>query len=289
MEDEDRVSVQIASGARAAEQLVRERRRLLAPGARPRPGILLAEGDSWFDYPLTDVLSALEDHFGWEIESAADRGDNLESMAYGQAQRERFTRVFERVERRGEVPVAIVLSGGGNEFAGPELAVMLDHMGTGHGGINELITTELVQRRMREAWANLLGFTRQLAVELFGVPVRTVVHGYDYAVPDGRGFLGGAGVLPGPWLAPSYARKGIGSDSQEGLEERAALTRVLLDRYNGMLEFLVTAPGLEHVTYVDLRGVLTSPDYKDDWANELHPTASGFRAIASRINDALQA
>jgi hypothetical protein len=38
------------------------------------------------------------------------------------------------------------------------------------------------------------------------------------------------------------------------------------------------------VTFVDLRGTLSQgAGYKDDWANELHPTKSGFRAVAARI------
>ena len=282
------VSDSMARGARAAEELLRERRGLRELDARPRPGILVAEGDSWFDYPGTDVLSVLEDDFRWEVQSVAHRGDDLESMAYDRSQLEPLTRVFERVERRGETPAGLALSGGGNDFAGPELAMLLDHVGTKHGGINAVITTELVERRMREAWETLLGFTRQLAVDLFGAPIRTVVHGYDYAVPDGRGFLGGAGPLPGPWLAPSYARKGIGSRTKKGLQERTALTRDLLDRYNVMLESLVAQAGLEHVVYVDLRGVLEAPDYKDDWANELHPTRDGFETVAETIDAALR-
>jgi hypothetical protein len=35
---------------------------------------------------------------------------------------------------------------------------------------------------------------------------------------------------------------------------------------------------------VDLRGTLSQgAGHKDDWANELHPTKSGFRAVAAKI------
>jgi hypothetical protein len=44
-------------------------------------GVLLAEGDSWFDYPLEDVLSALELR-GYDVESVAHMGDLIEDMAY---------------------------------------------------------------------------------------------------------------------------------------------------------------------------------------------------------------
>jgi hypothetical protein len=40
------------------------------------------------------------------------------------------------------------------------------------------------------------------------------------------------------------------------------------------------------VLHVDLTGTLQT---KNDWANELHPTNSGFRALADKIDAALQA
>src|SRR5690242_5010477 len=55
-----------------AEALAEKRRRapaarripaktMAALGPREAAGLLIAEGDSWFDYPLHDVLSMLED------------------------------------------------------------------------------------------------------------------------------------------------------------------------------------------------------------------------------------
>lgn len=46
-------------------------------------GVIVAEGDSWFDYPLIgkrDILDVLED-YGYQVESVADMGDTVESMA----------------------------------------------------------------------------------------------------------------------------------------------------------------------------------------------------------------
>ena len=47
----------------------------------------------------------------------------------------------------------------------------------------------------------------------------------------------------------------------------------LIDRFNGMLQRLVQEPEFGNVHYIDLRGTLTnSANYKDWWANELHPS-----------------
>src|SRR5688500_17382096 len=51
-------------------------------GKAARAGVLVAEGDSWFDYPWHDVLRILEDHHGYDVESVAHKGDSIESMAY---------------------------------------------------------------------------------------------------------------------------------------------------------------------------------------------------------------
>src|SRR5512143_3577372 len=50
-------------------------------GAPATAGVLIAEGDSWFDYPLQDVLKLLEDEHGFDVESVAHRGDRIEDMA----------------------------------------------------------------------------------------------------------------------------------------------------------------------------------------------------------------
>ena len=45
---------------------------------------------------------------------------------------------------------------------------------------------------------------------------------------------------------------------------------------------------LDHVRYVNLRKTLAGDStYKRDWANELHPTERGFRAVAMKIASAI--
>jgi hypothetical protein len=44
-------------------------------GAEKTAGALIAEGDSWFDYPMQDVLRLLEDDYLFDAESVAHKGD----------------------------------------------------------------------------------------------------------------------------------------------------------------------------------------------------------------------
>jgi hypothetical protein len=120
---------------------------------------------------------------------------------------------------------------------------------------------------------------------VLGRVVPTVIHGYDYPVPDGRGYMGGLWVLPGPWLAPGFRKKGY-EDSL--LQLRCELMTQLIDRFNSVIQGIAGKPGLGHLHYLDLRGTLPKQtaggDYKRWWNDELHPTERGFHKIAIRFD-----
>lgn len=262
---------------------------LRAIGGPMSAGVLVAEGDSWFDYPLSDVLRLLEDRHGYEVESVAHKGDRVEDMAYGLGQLEEFTRRLEKLLRRQIIPKAVLVSGGGNDVAGAEFAMLLNHARSPVVGLNQHILTGVVDERIHFAYVTILSAITRLCERRLDRRLPILVHGYDYPVPDGRGFpggwLGGWGPLPGPWLEPGFREKGY-----EELKSRIALARQLIDRFNAMLQDLVGLPDFSHVRYIDLRNTLASgKDYKKDWANELHPTREGFARIAQRFASELAA
>lgn len=286
-----------AGGANLADLVLRRRLLALAVAARkPKLGLLIAEGDSWFDYPFCDVLEVLEGQ-GYDVESVAHRGDNLEDMAHDPGQVERLTRAFEKARERGKKPRAILLSGGGNDIAGEEFAMLINHANSGLPALNATVADGLICERLRTAMASLIGVVTRLSESLFSERTRVVLHGYDYPVPDGRGWLGGAWILPGPWLEPGFRRKGhFAASSRERLSVLGANSVVLhdlIDRYNLMLSGLVrdlASGGTSHVRYVDLRGTLSAAlpsGYKADWGNEMHPTKPGFAKVAAKIAAAI--
>lgn len=276
--------------ARAREALAdrdrakaRRRRALRGLAAADSRGVLIAEGDSWFDYPFDDVLAELEDQFGFDVESVAHRGDTIEDMAYGKGQFEAFVRCLDRALRRGAQPVAVLLSGGGNDIAGDHFGMMLDNARAARAGLNDAVLEGVVDERLAEAYVVLVEAISETCRQRLGRAVPILVHGYAHPVPDGRGFLGGWGPLPGPWLEPGFRRKGYAE-----LAERVRIARVLIDRFNAMLQRLAQRRGFEHVRHVDLRQTLSpGPDYKQWWADELHPTSKGFRAVARKFADSI--
>ena len=71
-----------------------------------------------------------------------------------------------------------------------------------------------------------------------------LLHGYGHPVPDGRGFLGGFWVLPGPWLKPGFSAKGY-----DDIAKNVGILVDLIDRFNGLLESIAGSKGFEHVTF----------------------------------------
>jgi len=254
----------------------------VAPAARVKltsAGVLIAEGDSWFDYPLHDVLKDLEDLYGYDVESVAHKGDTVEDMAYSDAQLEDFTRRLEKVLRTGVKPRAVLVSGGGNDITGDQFAMLLNHAASGIGGLNGAVMTGIIDERLYDAYVTILSAVTAICEQQIGETVPIVVHGYDYPVPDGRGFLGGWWFLPGPWLDPGFRQKGYGT-----MARRRLVIKELIDRFNTMLRTVSRLPQFGHVKHLDLRGTLsTGPKYKDWWANELHPGPKGFEAITAKF------
>lgn len=265
----------------AASRLPAKARALF--GSSQSRGVLIAEGDSWFDYPMQDVLRLLEDDYLYDVESVAHKGDNVEDMAHSMGQFEEFARRLEKLLRDGKVPRAILLSGGGNDIAGDEFVILVNHATSTLPALNEDIVRGVIDVRLKEAYVRILSGLTAITKAYLGRPLPVVMHGYDYPVPDGRGFMGGWWKLPGPWLKPAFQRKG-----HDDLAKNTSLIAQLIDRFNTMLATVGALPEFAHVRYLDLRGTLKNDGtYKKHWANEMHPSAAGFDLVTKKFADAI--
>jgi lysophospholipase L1-like esterase len=249
----------------------------------PAARCVVAEGDSWFDYPRSDVLDALEDDHDIRIEKVAQAGDTIEDMAFNPRQIGELARRYERLLRDQRQVNAVLISGGGNDITGDVFEMVLEHLHSGKPAVNATIARELIDVRVRDAYLRIIGTVMGLSEAYLGRQVPIIAHGYAYPVADGRGFMGGAWFLPGPWLSPGFDRKGI-----DDMSARRAVMRDLIDRFNLMLSGLAADPAVGAAfRYVDVRAVLSdelkADQYKRDWANELHPTPTAFRRVAAAI------
>jgi lysophospholipase L1-like esterase len=252
-------------------------------GASKSVGVLIAEGDSWFDYPMQDVLRLLEDDYLFDVESVAHKGDCVEDMAHSEGQFEEFARRLEKLLRDAKVPRAILLSGGGNDIAGDEFALLLNHAASTLPALNEDIVRGVIDVRLKAAYASIISGLTAIAKSYLGRAIPIIAHGYDYPVPDGRGFMGGWWKLPGPWLKPGFQRKG-----HADIAKNTLLIAEVIDRFNTMLAGVSARPEFAHVRYLDLRGTLKHDStYKKHWANELHPNAAGFDLVTKKFADVI--
>lgn len=242
-------------------------------GARPAGAraAIVAEGDSWFDFPLgTDVLDCLYARHPFKIHRFSRRGDTLENMIYGSNPHEppSIERVLNEVRLRQ--PVAFLFSGGGNDIAGPELGAFLNHAASGLDVVRDGYAREVIGSAFRKYFADLF---RRVSETQPGI--RIVAHGYGYPIPDGRGVNFLIFRVAGPWLLPALERKGI--EPEDGRE----ILRALIDLFNETLESL--RDEFPNFRYVDLRGQIVAAD----WRDELHVRNSAFALIADRFAEAI--
>jgi hypothetical protein len=277
------LATRAAGAMRALNDVARWRRRRRFEAAAPddpRP-VLLAEGDSWFQFPFMqdDVVDQLGARFRIRCLSAA--GDTLRNMAVENPE------YLETLEDQAALPGlrAFLFSGAGNDFLGEEdgqslLAQVVRPRSTGLSAEAYIDTPALRERLdfVRDALRTLLRTVQQVRPGL-----RVVLHGYDYAFPFGgpqeaRGKV--AYARQDQWIAgPLGVHRGAHEyDTQRGI------VVALVDRLNGLLASLCggnTAGGeFAHAWHADLRGTLTRPS---DYADELHPRDAGFRTVAAKI------
>jgi lysophospholipase L1-like esterase len=253
------------------------------------PGRLIAEGDSWFCGLLgVDLVDMLEEQ-GYTVESVARPGDGLEDMIRA-AQLAEFCRTLERRLILNDPPKAVLLSAGGNDVVRDNLKKLLKPSTAAKPipadkAIDSKKARQVIDRHMRDEMVKIFSAISQVCSKNSFAPIPILVHGYDYPIPDGRS-LTGVPKNPLSWLYPALTAMGYAD-----LEAGKNIMRQLIDRLNKMLAGIADLPGLGHVKHVDLRGTLSSSpeDYQRFWANELHPTADGFRLLCDRMVQVIEA
>lgn len=247
------------------------------------PGeVLVAEGDSWFDYSLAglDIIDCLKKFYGYRIHNVAKGGDTLDNMAWGTGYNDNWVRKNPPLEKtlsavRKYRPKVVLLSGGGNDLAGSELLSFLNHKSSGLDAIRQPYTDFMLKTYFRKAFEKIIH-----SVWDIDSSIHIVTHGYGYGVPDGRAvfrFLGLSFV--GPWLRPSLTAKGY-----DQKHEREKIIRNLIDIFNDMLDELASDDEQKRIHYINLRTFLKH----EDWANELHLKNSAYRRVAGKFDRRIQ-
>ena len=249
-----------------------------APAA-PMPLVMLAHGDSWFDYPLsgnslslrsTDIIAQLEmtGNINPFILNISHYGDaTTDEMSWPKQER-----MIESLQNPANwmdegKPDAILFSGGGNDIVGDKFCIFVDYAAPGATGLNAGRFDEAIGM-VEASYLDLFVFRDQYAP---GVPV--IGHCYDFPIPNGA-----HPDCVGPWLKPSLDYCGW------NLVQGTAIARTALLDFKALLVELANDPANNFIM-VDTQGLLSPAD----WANELHPYPNGFKTIAAKFVDALRA
>lgn len=221
---------------------------------------VVAEGDSWFQYPifLTDTIDHLTnlEKFDYAIYCASEAGDLLENMVL---ENELSQAVADND------PDVVLLSGGGNDMVGKG---RLLHMI--HSFDKKLRPEEYPNEKFSEFLDKLEELYRRLFDRLLRMKphLKLVVHGYDFVLPDN-----------GKWLGKPLKKAKINSVA---LQKKIA--KEFINRFNERL-IALQEEYKGSVFYADCRGLITK---KKDWYDELHPSSEAFLAVAEKFDECIK-
>lgn len=255
----------------------------------PRP-VLVAEGDSWFQFPILiqETIDQLTDDYNiWCISAA---GDTASNMVYGRPE------YVAELKRFGPDVRGFLFSAAGNDILGNDAATgrsaLFDIVKPFNGQPNDAegqIDAAVLAERLdvlRRAYEDVIRNARQaLPAAAGGRPLPIFIHGYDYCFP----YPWGANDPRNPsyaendeWLGSVFEARGIAAAHGE---LRRDIVARLIDALYSMLGQLAADPAQTGVWLVDCRNAM--PDVTD-WADEIHGTSAGFAKVAARFRQSLR-
>lgn len=229
----------------------RQRRYRQKIAANPAIIKIVAEGDSWFQYPflLEDIIDQIMDQPDLAVLCFSAAGDLLRDMI---SSAEYITAIEQ------EDPEFFLISGGGNDLVG--------------GGRLSSLTTPFTPGRSPADYLNgaFTGFEAEIQSyyhRLFTTltsrfpRMYILCHGYDYPVPR-----------QGIWLGDPLRQNGI-----QDPELQRQIVAAMMDRVNGVIQQV--AANFANVRYLNLRNTIPV----NGWFDELHPQNPGFSQLANRF------
>lgn len=223
----------------------RFQRRLESGYAGP---IIVAEGDSWFQYPifLDDVIDHLSRDYAVLCLSAA--GDKLSQMV----QQDEYLKAI--VQNRAD---CFLISGGGNDLVGDgQLKRWLVDYDPDRSAAEHLVPE--FDDLIKELMVQYNGIFRRVREE--SPATRILCHCYDDPIPT-----------DGKWLGEPMRKRGIVNP----LIQRGIATEIIQRFATALRQMVSLHP---NVTLVETRGAVG-----ERWFDELHPTDSGYKAVADRF------
>ena len=248
--------------------------KLLATAAAATPLQVFAEGDSWFEYPVPlfggGIIPRLEKALGVPVLNLATAGDEVRYML-GVKERKLLIEQFTKGCPAGGPWDAMLFSGGGNDIVDNPMVLWIKDFNATlpPAALIHQARLDAALALVRAGYEDLIGLRDSLSPQ-----TRLFFHGYDFAIPDGRGVC-----FLGPWLKPTFDLRGFPTQAS-----RFAVMKILLQQFAAMLQSLASSHA--HVTFINTQGTLAPTP--SSWHNELHPSKDGFKAFVALFHQALK-
>lgn len=246
-----------------------------APATLTTPLQILAEGDSWFDYPKPffggGIVPRLESLIGVPILNLAKAGDEARYMLGVDERRTLATQLTNGCPAGGPWDV-VLFSGGGNDIVDDPMCLWLRDFtpGAPAAALVDQPRFDTALALVRAAYEDLITVRDRVSPG-----THLLFHCYDFAIPDGRGVC-----LLGPWMKPAFDLRGFPT-----LAARTPVVKEMLQQFATMLAQVVA--GHANVSLVNGQGLLAPQP--SSWDNELHPKGAGFDKHAQLFRSTLQA
>jgi hypothetical protein len=234
---------------------------------------VLAVGDSWFWYPVNNLLIPIYSVLGGSKCVFALGNNGAEAVEYIKYYR---GDVQESLDAwKGSIE-AVLISGGGNDFAGlDDMFRIIQTQCDGYTTVDECFNSGEPKGVFDEVAAAYSELVDMIFASVPGAKI--FLHNYDRAIPTGKGFMG-----LGNWLKEPMKQADVDLSLQQGIVNR------LLFEFTQRLK--AQAARSSQIYFVDSARLADIDDPQDiegkgtltatEWANELHPKPRGFNKIA---------
>ncbi|MCP4997567.1 MAG: hypothetical protein GY933_02155 [Hyphomicrobiales bacterium] len=243
--------------------------------------VLVAEGDSWFQFPflIDEVIDQLGD--GYLIWSLGAAGDTAENMTGNNSE------YMRGLDKWANHVRGFLFSAAGNDVIGedltgkPVLLKLLKPFTQGQSPAWHIERTafsetlETLRAAYRKVIRNIRDDSRFERLPVF-------IHAYDYPYPypfDGNDKRNPIHAASDEWLGKPFAELGYPS----GAFRRSILV-IMINELYAMMHDIAGEDTAGRVFVIDARGSLPNVD---SWVDEIHGTSDGFKEVAKRFRDSI--
>ena len=226
--------------------------------------VIVAEGDSWFLYPikLRDIVDCVMAKY--PVRSIAAAGDELQNY-------QKTGQLLETVAE--ERPKYVLISGGGNDVIGKEIKELLaSPSNPDSNNVKDFLKLDNFNKTMDNLRKLYVYFITNL--KQHNSVEQVFVHGYDYIRTDLEQKMMDKG-----WVN-KYLTEAVGGKDDPA--KRTMVIKYLVDSFNEILIDL--SENDDFVTYIDLRNKVE----QYQWYDEIHPNDVGFSTLGDLFLDAIE-